>query len=128
MRRRLRPLKRQPSRSAPLLISHYSSSKVQYSIQVLHHHYECCFAQIFHDIAYRARNRDDLLMGIEEFTNAVTVLPPGEWDPSIRIEPPETLPSQVRELLSSSSASSFLSLSLSLSCSLLFRAMRRDAR
>ena len=53
-------------------------------------------AQIFHDIAYRARNRDDLLMGIDEFTNAVTVLPPGEWDPSIRIEPPESLPSQVR--------------------------------
>ena len=35
-------------------------------------------------------------MGIDEFTNAVTVLPPGEWDPSIRIEPPESLPSQVR--------------------------------
>ena len=25
----------------------------------------------------------------------VTVLPPGEWDPSIRIEPPTSLPSQV---------------------------------
>ena len=25
----------------------------------------------------------------------MTVLPPGEWDPSIRIEPPTSLPSQV---------------------------------
>ena len=25
----------------------------------------------------------------------VTVLPPGEWDPAIRIEPPSSLPSQV---------------------------------
>jgi len=24
----------------------------------------------------------------------VTVLPPGEWDPSIRIEPPKSVPSQ----------------------------------
>ena len=26
--------------------------------------------------------------------DSVTVLPPGEWDPSIRIEPPQSLPSQ----------------------------------
>lgn len=26
----------------------------------------------------------------------MTVLPPGEWDPSIRIEPPKNVPSQVR--------------------------------
>jgi len=50
--------------------------------------------EIFHDVAYKARNRDDLLAGIDEFLDQVTVLPPGEWDPSIRIEPPKNVPSQ----------------------------------
>ena len=59
-----------------------------------------CFAtlmsdEIFHIIAYRARDREDLNVGFEEFLNNVTVLPPGEWDPTIRIEPPKSLPSQV---------------------------------
>lgn len=51
--------------------------------------------QIFHDVAYHAHNREDLLAGIDEFLDQVTVLPPGEWDPSIRIEPPKSVPSQV---------------------------------
>lgn len=34
--------------------------------------------EIFHEVAYRARNRDHLLAGIDEFLDAVTVLPPGE--------------------------------------------------
>lgn len=50
--------------------------------------------EIFHEVAYRARKRDHLLAGIDEFLDAVTVLPPGEWDPSIRIEPPSAIPSQ----------------------------------
>lgn len=48
--------------------------------------------QIFHEIAYKCRNREDLLTGIDEFLDKTTVLPPGEWDPRIRIEPPSTLP------------------------------------
>lgn len=51
----------------------------------------CC--QVFHDIAYKAKHRQDLLAGIEEFLDEVIVLPPGEWDPDIRIEPPKSLPS-----------------------------------
>ena len=39
-------------------------------------------------MAYKARNRDDLLAGVDEFLDKVTVLPPGEWDPQIRLEPP----------------------------------------
>merc|ERR1719431_2122331 len=50
--------------------------------------------EVFHDVAYKAKKRDHLLAGLDEFLDAVTVLPPGEWDPSIRIEPPNTLPSQ----------------------------------
>merc|ERR1719445_1476409 len=50
--------------------------------------------EVFHDVAYKARKREHLLAGIDEFLDAVTVLPPGEWDPSIRIEPPTQVPSQ----------------------------------
>ncbi|XP_060618781.2 electroneutral sodium bicarbonate exchanger 1 isoform X1 [Anolis sagrei] len=50
--------------------------------------------EIFHDVAYKAKDRSDLLAGFDEFLDQVTVLPPGEWDPSIRIEPPKHLPSQ----------------------------------
>lgn len=71
--------------------------------------------EVFHEVAYRARKRDHLLAGIDEFLDAVTVLPPGkfrfnkikeifetkkrfyfpgEWDPTIRIEPPTVIPSQ----------------------------------
>jgi sodium bicarbonate transporter 10 len=50
--------------------------------------------EIFHEVAYRARSTSHLLAGIDEFLDAVTVLPPGEWDPAIRIEPPAAIPSQ----------------------------------
>lgn len=35
-----------------------------------------------------------MLAGVDEFLDAVTILPPGAWDPSIRIEPPQQIPSQ----------------------------------
>ncbi|XP_054668397.1 electroneutral sodium bicarbonate exchanger 1-like [Grus americana] len=50
--------------------------------------------EVFRDVAYKAENRADLVAGIDEFLDQVTVLPPGEWDPSIRIEPPKNVPSQ----------------------------------
>lgn len=53
------------------------------------------FFKVFHDVAYKAKDRNDLIAGIDEFLDQVTVLPPGEWDPSIRIEPPKNVPSQV---------------------------------
>ncbi|XP_072261463.1 electrogenic sodium bicarbonate cotransporter 1 isoform X5 [Pyxicephalus adspersus] len=49
--------------------------------------------EVFHDIAYKAKDRQDLIAGIDEFLDEVIVLPPGEWDPEIRIEPPKSLPS-----------------------------------
>lgn len=48
--------------------------------------------EVFHEVAYKAKNRTHLLAAIDEFLDAVTVLPPGEWDPSIRIEPPAAIP------------------------------------
>lgn len=55
-------------------------------------------SQVFHDVAYKAKDRNDLVAGIDEFLDQVTVLPPGEWDPSIRIEPPKNVPSQVKQI------------------------------
>ncbi|XP_055016293.1 electroneutral sodium bicarbonate exchanger 1 [Boleophthalmus pectinirostris] len=57
--------------------------------------------EIFHDVAYKAKDRSDLLAGIDEFLDQVTVLPPGEWDPSIRIEPPKNVPSQEKRKMPS---------------------------
>lgn len=51
---------------------------------------------MFHSVAYKAKDRSDLIAGIDEFLDQVTVLPPGEWDPTIRIEPPKNVPSQVK--------------------------------
>ncbi|KAF8570569.1 hypothetical protein P879_03659 [Paragonimus westermani] len=50
--------------------------------------------EVFHDVAYKAKSRVDLLAGLDEFLSVAIVLPPGEWDPSIRIEPPPSVPSQ----------------------------------
>ncbi|XP_077369760.1 sodium-driven chloride bicarbonate exchanger-like [Festucalex cinctus] len=55
--------------------------------------------EVFHDVAYKAKDRNDLVAGIDEFLDQVTVLPPGEWDPSIRIEPPKNVPSQEKRKL-----------------------------
>lgn len=59
--------------------------------------------EVFHEVAYKAQCREDLLAGIDEFLMQVTVLPPGEWDPSIRIEPPDAVPSQDKRLESAKS-------------------------
>jgi len=55
--------------------------------------------EVFHEVAYKAQNREDLLVGIDEFLQQVTVLPPGEWDKSIRIEPPQSIPANQKKRL-----------------------------
>ncbi|XP_059157993.1 electroneutral sodium bicarbonate exchanger 1-like isoform X2 [Physella acuta] len=52
--------------------------------------------EVFREVAYKARNRQDILAGVDEFLDQVTALPPGEWDPKIRIEPPQSVPSQAQ--------------------------------
>ena len=56
----------------------------------------CVFSQVFRYVLYSARRREDIVFGVDEFLANVTCLPPGEWDPAIRIEPPAVVPSQVR--------------------------------
>lgn len=41
------------------------------------------FFQAFHDVAYSADSRDDLLQAINEFLVDTLVLPPGNWDRSV---------------------------------------------
>lgn len=53
------------------------------------------YLQMFHDFAVRSTSRTDLLAGIDEFLSASSLLPPAQWDPKTRIEPPHVLPSQV---------------------------------
>jgi hypothetical protein len=47
---------------------------------------------IFHDIAYRAQSKKEILAGFDDFLDQVIVLPPGEWDPNIRLAPPIKVP------------------------------------
>ncbi|OQV21267.1 Sodium-driven chloride bicarbonate exchanger [Hypsibius exemplaris] len=51
-----------------------------------------CSDDIFQQQLYRAKNRSCIPDAVESFLHEVTVLPPGEWDPQIRIEPPKVLP------------------------------------
>ena len=57
-----------------------------------------CNSQVFHDMPYRIANKDELLIGVDEFLDEVTVLPPGSWNPKIRIAPPE-VPSHAQKVL-----------------------------
>uniref|UniRef100_K7GAT3 Solute carrier family 4 member 9 n=1 Tax=Pelodiscus sinensis TaxID=13735 RepID=K7GAT3_PELSI len=52
--------------------------------------------ELFQRVAYQAQDRDDLIAGVDEFLDELTVLPPGKWDPTVRIAPPKCLPSPHR--------------------------------
>ncbi|XP_055328634.1 sodium bicarbonate cotransporter 3-like [Paramacrobiotus metropolitanus] len=49
---------------------------------------------LFQHEAVSVRDRDDLLNAVDNFLGCTTVLPPGEWNPTIRIEPPTNVQSQ----------------------------------
>nr|XP_025044242.1 anion exchange protein 4 [Pelodiscus sinensis] len=57
--------------------------------------------ELFQRVAYQAQDRDDLIAGVDEFLDELTVLPPGKWDPTVRIAPPKCLPSPHRRLQTS---------------------------
>lgn len=54
---------------------------------------------LFHDVAYKAHSRAELLKAFDEFLDQVTVLPPGEWDPNIRLDPPTKVPTQEERIV-----------------------------
>jgi len=45
--------------------------------------------QIFCEVMYKAKTSKDLVAGIDEYAEDLTVLPASVWDPAIRIEPPQ---------------------------------------
>ncbi|KAM4677450.1 anion exchange protein 4 [Discoglossus pictus] len=49
--------------------------------------------ELFQKIAHKAMDKEELIAGIDEFLDELTVLPPGKWDPTARIQPPKFLPS-----------------------------------
>ncbi|MBN3292657.1 B3A4 protein, partial [Polypterus senegalus] len=49
--------------------------------------------ELYHNVALKANNKEELIAGIDEFLDELTVLPPGRWDPTVRIKPPKYLPS-----------------------------------
>ncbi|KAM5131975.1 electrogenic sodium bicarbonate cotransporter 1-like isoform 2-T2 [Mantella aurantiaca] len=56
--------------------------------------------ELFRIVAYKAMSKDELTAGIDDFFDEVAVLPPGKWDPTVRIQPPKFLPSaQKRKLM-----------------------------
>ena len=44
--------------------------------------------------------RFQLIKAIDDFVEQSTILPPGEWDTTIRLNPPQKIPSRVREFKS----------------------------
>ena len=44
--------------------------------------------QIFCEVAYKAKTAEDLISGIDEYMEGLTVLPSSVWDPQTRLEPP----------------------------------------
>ncbi|KAJ1127593.1 hypothetical protein NDU88_005989 [Pleurodeles waltl] len=49
--------------------------------------------EIFQNVARKALNTSELIEGIDEFLDELTVLPPGKLDPTVRIQPPKFVPS-----------------------------------
>ncbi|KAM9129119.1 anion exchange protein 4 [Pangshura tecta] len=54
--------------------------------------------ELFQRVACQAQDREDLIAGIDEFLDELTVLPPGKWDPTTRIPPPKCLPSPQKRI------------------------------
>uniref|UniRef100_A0A183T889 Band_3_cyto domain-containing protein n=1 Tax=Schistocephalus solidus TaxID=70667 RepID=A0A183T889_SCHSO len=50
--------------------------------------------EVFHEFAVRSTSKNDLLAGVDEFLSASLLLPPSQWDPKSRIDPPPTAPSE----------------------------------
>ena len=51
---------------------------------------------ICREFAYTARSSDDVMQMMDRFMQDTYVIPPSEWDPSIRIEPPPKYMSKVK--------------------------------
>ncbi|ESN92615.1 hypothetical protein HELRODRAFT_69270, partial [Helobdella robusta] len=44
--------------------------------------------KVFCEVAYKATSKQDFQVGLDEFLDDLTILPPSVWDPTTRLEPP----------------------------------------
>jgi hypothetical protein len=51
---------------------------------------------ICREFAYISKDSDDIMQMMDRFMQDTYVIPPSEWDPSIRIEPPPKYTSKVK--------------------------------
>jgi hypothetical protein len=54
---------------------------------------------ICREFAYTSKNADGIVRMMDRFMQDTYVIPPSEWDPTIRIEPPQKYMSKVRTMI-----------------------------
>ena len=55
----------------------------------------CLADDVCRELFYSAKNKEDIINVVTQFNKGTMVIPPGEWNPKIRIEPPEKFLSKV---------------------------------
>jgi hypothetical protein len=58
----------------------------------------CQADDVCRELFYSARSREHILASLDHFNRGTMLIPPGEWNPKIRIEPPEKFLSKVNTL------------------------------
>lgn len=55
----------------------------------------CMADDVCRELFYSAQSKEDIISVVDQFNKGTMVIPPSEWNPKIRIEPPETFLSKV---------------------------------
>jgi len=55
----------------------------------------CLADDVCREMFYSAQSKEDIMQVVQDFNRGTMVIPPSEWHPKIRIEPPETFLSKV---------------------------------
>ena len=50
----------------------------------------CMADDVCRELFYAAQNREQVIEAVRNFNKSTMVIPPGEWNPKIKIEPPQT--------------------------------------
>lgn len=58
----------------------------------------CMADDVCRELFYSAQSKEDIISVVDQFNKGTMVIPPSEWNPKIRIEPPETFLSKVIHL------------------------------
>ena len=55
----------------------------------------CLADDVCRELFYAAQSKEDVIQAVQDFNRGTMVIPPSEWNPKIRIEPPEKFLSKV---------------------------------